>query len=155
VNEQEHHKKAFEFYYGLGEGRSYKQVAEEHGVSLGAVKLWGRSFGWKRRVRERDGEIARALADQSLKDGVERSSRNRKIIEMGLVRVAQAIAEGKVKVTMADLDRLIRLEEFLREDLKESDGVTVIFNWTDEHGNPIKDSGETNHARTTIPDKKD
>jgi hypothetical protein len=30
--------------------------------------------------------------------------------------VAKAIAEGKMKVTMADLDRLIRLEEFLREE---------------------------------------
>ena len=56
--------------------------------------------------------------------------------------LAQAIAEWKVKVTVADLDRLIRLEEFLREDLKQSDGVTVIFNWTDEHGNPIKDCGK-------------
>jgi hypothetical protein len=46
-------------------------------------------------------------------------------------------------VTVAGLDRLIRLEEFLREDLKQSDGVTVIFNWTDEHGNPIPDCGET------------
>jgi hypothetical protein len=34
------------------------------------------------------------------------------------VWVAQAIAEGKVKVTVAELDRLIRLEEFLREEQK-------------------------------------
>jgi len=27
VIEQEHHKKAFEFYYGLGESRSYKKVS--------------------------------------------------------------------------------------------------------------------------------
>ena len=44
---------------------------------------------------------------------------------------------------MADLDRLIRLEEFLREDLKQSEGIQVIFNWTDEHGNPIREPGET------------
>ena len=30
---------------------------------------------------------------------------------------AHAIAEGKVKVTVAGLERLIRLEEFPREDL--------------------------------------
>ena len=141
MREQEHHKKAFEFYYGLGEGRNYSKVAEKFGVSLGAVKAWGRNFGWKRRVGERDGEVARALADQNLKDGVERMARNRKLVEMGLVRVAQAIAEGKVKVTVADLDRLIRLEEFLQEDLKQSEGVTVIFNWTDENGNLIPDPG--------------
>ena len=141
MNEQEHHKKAFEYYYGLGEGRNYKQVADKYGVSLGAVKAWGRKFGWKRRVGERDGEVARALADQNLKDGVERATRNRKLVEMGLVRVAQAIAEGRVKVTVADLDRLIRLEEFLRQD-QESKGMEIILRLTDEHGNTIKDPAE-------------
>ena len=153
MTEQEHHKKAFEFYYGLGEGRSYRQVAQEHGVSLGAVKLWGRSFGWKRRVGERDAEVARALADQSLKDGVERSARNRKIIEMGLVRVAQDIAEGKVKVTMGDLDRLIRLEEFLREDV-EKNQLEIVLWCSDEHGNHLQE-GDEDDASRAIPDKKD
>ena len=96
MNEQEHHKKAFEFYYGMGEGRSYKKVAEEFGASTGAVKLWGRSFRWKRRVAERDAEVARSLADQSIKDGVDRSRRNRKIVEMGLIKVAQAIGRGEI-----------------------------------------------------------
>ena len=136
--EQEHHKKAFEFYYGLGEGRSYKQVAEEFNVSLGAVKTWGRNFGWKRRVGERDGEIARSLADQNLKDGVERATRNRKFIGMALVQVAKAIAEGKVKVTLSDLDRLIRLEEFLREEAPEQP-MQVIIQWSevDKDGNIV------------------
>lgn len=145
MKEQEHHKKAFEFYYGMGEGRNYRKVAEEFGVSLGAIKTWGRNFGWKRRVGERDGEVARALADQNLKDGVERAARNRKLVEMGLVRVAQAIAEGKVKVTVADLDRLIRLEEFLREDLK-SEQPTIIFEWKDHDGRTRKEGGEEDEA---------
>jgi uncharacterized protein YjcR len=34
--------------------RNYKMVAEEFGVSVGAVKMWGRSFEWSRRLRERD-----------------------------------------------------------------------------------------------------
>ena len=140
MKEQEHHKKAFEFYYGLGESRNYKQVADKYGVSLGSVKAWGRNFDWKRRVGERDGEVARALADQNLKDGVERVARNRKLVEMGLVRVAQAIAEGKVKVSVADLDRLIRLEEFLRQD-QESKGMEIVLRVTDEHGNPVRDPG--------------
>jgi transposase len=116
VNEQEHHKKAFEFYYGLGEGRSYKLVAGEFGVGLGTVKMWGRAFGWKQRCRDRDAEVARAMADRSLEENMEGLARNRKIVKMGLIQVAKAVAEGKVKVTMADLDRLVRLEEYLREE---------------------------------------
>ena len=114
--EQEHHKKAFEFYYGLGEGRSYKLVAGEFGVALGTVKMWGRVFRWRQRCRERDAEVVRTMADRSLEENVESLARNRKIVKMGLMQVAKAIAEGKVKVTMADLDRLIRLEEYLREE---------------------------------------
>ena len=53
------------------------------------------------------------------------------LVEMGLVRVAQAIAEGKVKVTVADLDRLIRLEEFLREEDQKDGGIKVILDWRD------------------------
>jgi hypothetical protein len=116
MNEQEHHKKAFEFYYGLGEGRSYKLVAGEFGVVLGTVKMWGRVFGWKQRCHERDAEVARAMADRSLEENMESLARNRRIVKMGLIQVAKAVAEGKVKVTMADLDRLVRLEEYLREE---------------------------------------
>jgi transposase len=138
VIEQEHHKKAFEFYYGLGEGRSYRQVSEEFNVSLGAVKAWGRNFGWKRRIGERDGEVARTLAERSQEDMVERMARNRKIVKMGLMQVAKAVAEGKVKVTLADLDRLVRLEEFLREEAPEQP-MQVIIQWSevDKDGNVV------------------
>jgi hypothetical protein len=142
VIEHEHHKKAFEFYYGLGEGRNYRKVAQEFKVSLGAVKAWGRNFGWKRRVGERDGEVARALADQNLKDGVERAARNRKILGLALVQVARAIAEGRVKPTISDLDRLLRLEEFLREEDKKDGGIQVVFQWTDADGNVRRDTTE-------------
>jgi hypothetical protein len=47
---------------------------------------------------------------------------------MGLVQVARVIAEGKAKVTVADLDQLIRLEEFLREDLKQGE-TKLIVEW--------------------------
>ncbi|MFH1314028.1 MAG: hypothetical protein ABIJ00_12495 [Candidatus Eisenbacteria bacterium] len=152
MNELEHHKKAFEFYYGIGEGRSYSKVAKEFGMSIAAVKLWGRSFGWKRRVGERDGEVARSMADQSLSDGVERAARNRKIVEMGLIKVAQAIAEGKVKPTITDLDRLIRLEEFLRQE-DPDERPRVIFEWRDVDSsgrlkNKVGDTGDASTAPT-------
>jgi hypothetical protein len=116
VKEQEHQKKAFEFYYGLGEGRSYKLVADEFGVAVPTVKIWGKAFGWRGRCSERDAQAVRTMADRSLEENVESLARNRKLVKMGLIQIARAVAEGKVKVTMADLDRLVRLEEYLRED---------------------------------------
>ena len=121
MKEHEHQKKAFEFYYGLGEQRSYRLVAEEFNVALGTVKMWGRTFSWRERVQNRDAEVARAVADRSLKNATEKVVRNRKLVEMGLMQVAKAIAESQVKVSVSDLDRLIRLEGFLREG--EGQGV--------------------------------
>ena len=113
LNEQEHHKKAFIVYYELGEKRSVKQVAEQIGVSLSTVKLWSRSFGWQQRVRERDAEVARQVADRTLKSDVDESERNIKIVRLAMVRLARAIADGKVRMQLSDLDRLIRLQSLL------------------------------------------
>jgi hypothetical protein len=35
---------------------------------------------------------------------------------MALVRLAKAVADGQVRMTLSDLDRLIRLESFLRDE---------------------------------------
>lgn len=42
-----------------------------------------------------------------------------------------------MKPTITDLDRLIRLEEFLKEETK-AEGLTVILDWRD----PDDESGE-------------
>jgi transposase len=114
--EQEHHKKAFEYYYALGEKRSYPATAKKFGVSVSSVKLWGRSFGWKKRLKERDAEVARTMAQRSMKDEVSHRMRNRQLVQLALVQLAKAIASGKVKMGLADLDRLVRLEAFLADE---------------------------------------
>ncbi len=111
--EQEHHKKAFEYYVALGEKRSFKLVAKQACVSLSTVKLWSRSFGWRQRIRERDAQIARRVADQTLQSDIDEQDRNKKIVRMALVRLAKAIADGKVRMQLSDLDRLIRLQSHL------------------------------------------
>ncbi len=50
VKEQPHHEKAFEYYYGLGEKRSYEKVAKEFKVSPSTVKLLGKSLRWQERL---------------------------------------------------------------------------------------------------------
>ncbi|MFH1219366.1 MAG: hypothetical protein V1694_02820 [Candidatus Eisenbacteria bacterium] len=67
--------------------------------------------------------------------------RNLKIIEMGLLQVAKAMAEGKVKPTVSDLDRLIRLEEFLREERKAGEQTKLIVEWID-HTDPATKQDE-------------
>ena len=123
--EQEHHKKAFEFYYSLGETRSYGKVAGKFGVSVQSIKLWGRQFNWRKRVNERDAEVVRIMATKAINKEVSSRTRNLQIVQMALVRLAKAIAEDKIKMTLADLDRLIRLESFLTEGVDSRTEVLI------------------------------
>ena len=91
------------------------------GVSISAVKLWARSFGWQARIQERDADSARHLADRSLQSGPEERVKQHKIVQLAMMRLAKAIAEGKVRMQLGDLDRLIRLSAFL-EGYDESKG---------------------------------
>ena len=116
AREQPHQERAFEYYYALGERRSYSKVAAEFSVSASTVKLWGKSFRWKQRMRERDLEVAREVASRTLSDEVNHRERNLQIVHMALVQLAKAVADGHVRMTLADLDKLIRLEAFLREE---------------------------------------
>lgn len=111
--EQEHHKKAFELYYSLGDRRSYKQLADKLGVSPSTIKLWSGMFHWRQRTRERDADVARRLADQTQQSHADERGRNRKIVHLALMRLAKGIADGKVRMQLGDLDRLIRLQSFL------------------------------------------
>ncbi len=120
ASESDRHKKAFELYYAQGEKRSFPRLAKELGVSMAALKVWSKSFSWQKRIRERDAQAVRQMADQTLQSTVAESSRNKRIVQMALVRLAQAIASGQIKMMMGDLDRLVRLQAFL-----DGDGVVV------------------------------
>ena len=55
------------------------------------------------------------MASRTISGEVNHRERKLKIVEMSLVRIAKAIVDGSVKMTMSDLDKLIRLESFLRD----------------------------------------
>jgi hypothetical protein len=125
AKEQPHHLRAFEHYYGLGEQRSYERVAAEFKVAASTVKLWARSFGWQGRTRERDFEIARNVAGRTMSDEVTRRERSLQIVHMAMVQLAKAIAEGDMRMTLADLDKLIRLEAFLSNESESRHEVVL------------------------------
>jgi hypothetical protein len=102
-------------------------VAAEFSVAPSTVKLWARSFAWQDRVRERDLEIARDVADRTASGKMDRRSRSLQIVHMAMVQLAKAIAEGDIRMTMSDLDKLIRLEAFLSNE-PESRHELVLSN---------------------------
>ncbi|MBZ0270087.1 hypothetical protein K8I85_18195 [bacterium] len=106
-------ERAFEAYFALGPKRSLAKVARQLDVPDSTIKRWSRVNDWQTRVADRDHDIARVAAGKSVQAGVDASVRNRQIVQMALVQAARQIAEGKVRCTVSDLDRLIRLEAFL------------------------------------------
>lgn len=116
AKEQPHHLRAFEHYYGLGEQRSYESVADrvfrwgEHGEALGAVV---RLAGASARARHRDRVRGCGPHDQRRNRPPRTEHTDR---AYGARPTAKAIAEGDIRMTMSDLDKLIRLEAFLSDE---------------------------------------
>ncbi len=109
-------EEAFSFYASLDpKERKYALVADRFGVSLASVKLWASKGKWRRRVADRDVRVARRAMDKAETDEADTRARYLKIIELALMKLARGIAEGEVKGTFSDLDRLVRLKVFLEE----------------------------------------
>jgi predicted transcriptional regulator len=108
------HQEAFEYYASLGPGRTYRQVAEKLGVSLPTVKRWAKENSWISRVDEREAQIARHVADRAFESEAEDMERKRKLVKAAFIRLGQAIAQGKIKMQLSDLDRMIRLDALLQ-----------------------------------------
>ena len=138
VKEQPHQLKAFEYYCSLAEHRSYEKVAGEFGVALSTVKLWGKSFRWKERIQDRDLQIARDVANRTIGEEVSRRERGLQIVQMALLQLAKAVAEGQVRMTLGDLDKIIRLEAFLCDE-PESRQEIILGDLTDKSDEELKE----------------
>lgn len=115
--ETEQHQAAWQFYLGLGAARSLSQVASKFDVSATTAKNWASAFGWQARLREHEAQVSRRAIDLAEKQGVEvdarAKSRNLKIVQGAMIKLAQALATGDVKFALSDLPRLVALEQAL------------------------------------------
>jgi hypothetical protein len=57
--------------------------------------------------------VAGIVERKATRTEVDRRTRNRQLVQAALITATRQITEGKVRATLADLDRLIRLESFL------------------------------------------
>lgn len=110
MNETPRHQRAFETFFGLGTQRTLGALAELEGISLASAKLWSRTFNWAGRVAERDAALAAAVEEKTARVSIDRHTRNRKILEAGILRGARAVADGEVKPSLADIARFMTLE---------------------------------------------
>ena len=71
MEETGRHKDAFEYYYTLGEKRSYPQVALKFSVSHTSIRKWGSLFNWQEKIVIRDTEIARGVEAKVTKSNID------------------------------------------------------------------------------------
>jgi len=125
MKERERHRLAFERYVAMGAGRSLMRLAAEMEVSESAVKQWSRELHWAERLEARSREVAENLAKESVREDVDERKGDEQMVRLGLVQIAKALVEGRIKPTIADLDRMIRLKRDLAQDGR-SDGDQVF-----------------------------
>ena len=141
-------EEAFAFYVSLDpKERKYAVVAEKFGVSLPTVKLWASRGKWRKRVAKREARVARRVADTEETREVGEKSRNLKLVQLAIIKLAKAITDGDVRPTYNDFRRFIELAEALENPETATGGpqqvvVTII-------------RGEANAAVTTLPGGED
>jgi len=104
-------REAFEYYYALGVDRSYSKVALKYHKALVTVEKWGKTYGWKAKVEEREIEKRKRATEQAIVEKeLDHTQRNLKIIRRGILECAKAIQTGEIKPSYKVLIDLIEAE---------------------------------------------
>jgi hypothetical protein len=129
MKEHERHRLAFERYAAMGPGRSLTRLAVEMEVSESAVKQWSRELHWAERLEARSREVAENLAKESVRNDMDERKGDEQMVRLSLVTIAKALVEGRIKPTIGDLDRMIRLKREMREDLRGHENFEFRVDW--------------------------
>lgn len=102
-------REAFEFYYGLGEQRSLKAVANHFNRAERTVAGWSRAFNWVDRCSQRAMEEAKGREKASMVLDVKTTYRK---LCNNLIAVANKdFKEGKLKIrSISDLEKIVKLD---------------------------------------------
>lgn len=116
--------RAFEMYYAMP-NRSYRALAEQLGLSVTTVALWGSNFEWKKRVAIRDLEEAARLREIDKVSKEDEREKYRKIIQASLASYVDQLRQGNVKVTkVGDVVKLMDIGLRLAESDQDTSGIS-------------------------------
>jgi len=137
--ENDRHREAYEYYYGLGDKRTLLEVADKLAVSRQAVSEWKKEFDWDSRIAKRDLKILQDVEKRISKAIVQEKyeyhqqiSTNIKLIRAIIATVFEKIKNkqielkdiGDINSAMNVFERLIRLDLFL---LGEPEKILLRF----------------------------
>jgi hypothetical protein len=104
-------REAFNYYYALGNERSYARVALKFHKAVSTVEKWGKAYNWQAKVEEREVEKRKKVVEQAIVEKeLDYTQRNLKIIRRGILEHAKAIQNGSLKPSYKVLIELIEAE---------------------------------------------
>ncbi len=148
MKEKQKHREAFEKYAAAGGRRSLVKLAADLEVSESAVKQWSRAFRWADRLEARSREVAETLAKDSVQDEADERKKRQRIVDLALFKTAKALADDRIKPTMADVDRLLRLKREITAEGREREDMEFRVTWP-------QPGDETEDAAAAIEEARD
>ena len=120
------HREAFEYYYGLGNKRSYPKVASKFTVSRTSIKKWSKAFNWLERIELRDINNAKKLEDKTDESVVNSKADYRALIRKTVDLYKKKLDDGKIIISRPqDLDTLVKLDLNLMGEATERGELNI------------------------------
>ena len=119
---------AFEYYLGLGPGRSYEAVAEKYGVTKRAVTKLAAREKWQERILEIERKARRATeerAQESLEQMNERHLKSLRVIQGKALEALKAMPLNTAMEAVRALDLGIRQERVVRGEPSDRSAMTI------------------------------
>lgn len=116
------HKEAFEYYYSLGDNRSYPKVALKFTVSKTSIKKWAKNFNWQERIELRDINNGKELEKKVDKAIVNSKADYRALIKKVVKKFEQKLKDGKIRIERPeDLNVMAKLDLLLMGESPDDD----------------------------------
>ena len=120
-------RKAFELWWNHGnKGVSYQRIADELGYTKLTIYNWCNRFGWKQRAIDRAEKINARIERAAIDDATHERITYIKMIRKATKILDDKIDAGEIKIDIQDLDKLVRLSQFLHgEPDSRSEDITL------------------------------
>jgi len=146
MKEKLKHKEAFEYYYSLGDKRSYPKVASKFTVSRTSIKKWSKAFNWQDRIELRDIDNGKKLEAKTDKAVVNSKADYRALIRKTVDLYKKKLDDGKIIISRPqDLDILAKLDLTMMGEATERGELNITNakqKFIDRINNIAKRAGE-------------
>lgn len=119
---------AFEYYFSLGQDRSYRNVAEHFGVSKTAVGNLAEKENWQKRVTDLEKKVHNAVEQkitETLEQMSERHIRMCKLIQKKALETLKTMPLTTAIEAVRALDSSIKQERLIRGEPTDRSAVSI------------------------------